>query len=46
MEFASCLTEAGWVQGVACPNIYVNEDIDITDVRHGDDAHAMGDADG
>ena len=41
MEFASCLTEAGWVPGMACSNIYVNEDLDAT-VSDGDDVHALG----
>ena len=33
------LIEAGWMQGMACPNIYVNEDLHVTAVCHEDDVH-------
>ena len=46
MEFTSCLVEAGFVQGMACPNIYVHSDLDVVCVCHGDDAHAVADEDG
>ena len=45
VEFASCFTEAVWVQGKACPNINVNEDMDVTSVCHRDGVHALGDED-
>ena len=42
MEFTSCLIDAGWVQGVACPTIFVNVNMNITAVCHGDNVHALG----
>ena len=42
-EFTSCMVEAKFVQGIACPNTYVHETLDIIVVVHGDDAHALGD---
>ena len=43
MEFASCLIEPDWEQGIACPSTHANSELEFTVVCHGDGLHALGD---
>ena len=45
-ELTSCMVGCGFEQGLASPNIYVHAEKDIVAVCHGDDVHALGDAEG
>ena len=45
-ELTSCYVDAGFKQGLACPNIYYHAERDIVIVNHGDDGHVLADDDG
>jgi len=45
-EITDCLISGGFVQGVACPNLYRHEEKDIDAAVHGDDGHVLADEDG